>query len=306
MREQDKARQWWKSPSERRSFLTGILLISPWLLGFLTFTTYPMFASLYYSFTRYDLIRPPVFNGLFNFQQIFREPVFRQVIQNTLVYVGIGVPMALFAAFLMANLLNTRIFGRSFFRAIFFFPAIMPAVVIALIWSFLLNPQWGAVNTVIKSMGLKAIPFLSSPLLAKPTLIAIGMWASGYSIVIYLATLQDVPRELYEAATVDGANAWHKFWNVTLPFCTPVILFTLVTGFIGGLQDFTLPWVLTGGGPNSSTEFYALFLYRNAFKYMSMGRASALAWMLFIVVVAFTIVLFRSSARWVYYGGGEE
>jgi multiple sugar transport system permease protein len=132
------------------------------------------------------------------------------------------------------------------------------------------------------------------------------MWASGYSIVIYLATLQDVPRELYEAATVDGANAWHRFWNVTIPFCTPVILFTLVTGFIGGLQDFTLPWVLTGGGPNKATEFYALYLYRNAFKYMAMGRASALAWMLFIVVVVFTIFLFRSSSRWVYYGGGEE
>ncbi len=147
------------------------------------------------------------------------------------------------------------------------------------------------------------MPFLSSPDWAKPSLLVIHMWAQGSAMVIFLATLQDVPRSLYEAATVDGANAWHKFWHITIPMCSPVILFNLVMSFVGGFQSFTLPWLLTGGGPNRATEFYAIYLYRNAFHYLRMGKASALAWLLFIIIVIFTVILFKSSARWVYYGG---
>lgn len=149
------------------------------------------------------------------------------------------------------------------------------------------------------------IPFLSRPELAKPSLILIGMWAQGNAIVIFLASLQDVPRSLYEAATVDGAGGWHKFRHITIPMCTPVILFNLIMGFIGGFQNFTLPWLLTQGGPNQATEFYSLFLYRNAFRYLRMGKASALGWILFVVIVAFTVALWKSSARWVYYAGAE-
>ena len=144
-----------------------------------------------------------------------------------------------------------------------------------------------------------------NPAFAKPSLILIHMWAQGRVIVIFLATLQDVPRSLYEAATVDGANAWHKFWNITVPMCTPVILFSLVVGFIYGFQNFTVPWLLTAGGPNNSTELYSVFLYRNAFQYLRMGKASALAWILFVIIVVFTILLFRSSRRWVHYGSGD-
>ncbi|MCB0098126.1 MAG: sugar ABC transporter permease, partial [Caldilineaceae bacterium] len=158
-------------------------------------------------------------------------------------------------------------------------------------------------NAFLQGAGLPVIPFIANPGLAKPSLILIHMWAQGNAMVIFLATLQDVPRSLYEAATVDGANAWHKFRNITIPMCTPVILFNLVIGFIYGFQNFTLPWLLTGGGPNNATEFYSLFLYRNAFIFFRMGKASALAWILFIVIVLFTILLFRSSRRWVYYGG---
>jgi multiple sugar transport system permease protein len=273
----------------------------------LIWTVYPIVASVYYSFHRYDLLRPPVFLGLRNYTRIFTQDAdFSVVMYNTFVYVIIGTPLGLASAFLMASLLNTRIAGRSIFRAIFFFPSIVPGVVVAMIWQFLLNPQFGAINGTLRALGLPVIPFLTSPPYAKPTLIMIGMWAQGSAIVIFLATLQDVPRSLYEAATVDGATAWHKFWYVTIPMCTPVILFQLVMGFIWGFQDFTLPYLLTGGGPNEATRFYALYLYDNAFRFLRMGKASALAWILFVIILIFTAILFKSSARWVYYGGGDE
>jgi multiple sugar transport system permease protein len=172
-----------------------------------------------------------------------------------------------------------------------------------MVWQFLLNTQFGLINSLLQGLGLPVIPFLSSPVLAKPSLIMIYMWAQGNAMVIFLATLQDVPRTLYEAAELDGASAFHKFWHITIPMCTPVILFNLIMGFIDGFQSFTLPWLITGGGPSNSTELYGLYLYRNAFEYLRMGKASALAWMLFIVIVTFTFILFRTSARWVYYGG---
>lgn len=282
----------------------GLLFISPWLVGFILWTAYPLVSSLFYSFTRYDLLRPAQWIGFGNYIELFTDdPQFSTVVYNTLYYVILSAPLGVISAFLMASLLNTRVFARPIFRAIFFFPAIVPTVVVAVVWQFLLNIQFGAINSVLQGLGLPVIPFLSSPELAKPSLIMIYMWAQGNAMVIFLATLQDVPRSLYEAAIVDGANALQKFWNVTIPMCTPVILFNLIMGFIDGFQSFTLPWLLTGGGPSNSTEFYALYLYRNAFAYLRMGKASAMAWLLFIVIILFTFILFKSSARWVYYGG---
>jgi multiple sugar transport system permease protein len=293
--------------SQRRNQLIGLLFVSPWLLGFLLWTVYPLLSSLYFSLTRYDLLRDPIFIGLENYNEIFtRDPLFGKVTYNTLYYVGLSAPLGVAAAFLMASLLNTEIKGRSVFRAIFFFPAIIPAFVTAVVWQFLVNVQYGAINGTLQGLGLPVIPFIANPDYAKPTLILIHIWAQGNAIVIFLATLQEVPRSLYEAATVDGANAWHKFWNVTIPMTTPVILFNLVIGLIYGFQNFTLPWLLTAGGPNNATELYTLFLYRNAFQYLRMGKASALAWILFVVIVVFTILLFRSSNRWVYYGGEND
>ena len=206
-------------------------------------------------------------------------------------------------AFLMATLLNTKIVGRSVFRGIIFVPSIVPAMCTAIVWLFLLNVQYGAVNGVLKSLGLATIPFLSSPALAKPSLILIYIWLQGAAVTIYLAALQDVPRSLYEAAMIDGASAFRQFWHVTVPLCTPVILFTLIMGIISGFQEFTIPWMLTQGGPMKSTEFYAVNLYRNAFVQLSMGKASAMAWILFVVIMVFSVIIFRTSARWVYYGG---
>ena len=292
------------SSAQRRSLLTGLFFISPWLLGLLLWTVYPLASSLYYSFTRYDLLRPAVFIGLENYRDIFTtDPHFPEVMYNTFYYVVFSAPLGVISAFLVASLLNTRIVGRSAFRAMFFFPAIVPAIVTAAVWQFLLNVQWGAINSTLQALKLPIIPFLSNPQLAKPSLILIHMWAQGNAMVIFLATLQDVPRSLYEAATVDGAGAWHKFRHITIPMCTPVILFNLVMALIGGFQNFTFPWLLTRGGPNNATEFFAIYLYRNGLLYLRMGKASALAWIMFAVIVVFTVVLFRSSARWIYYGG---
>jgi multiple sugar transport system permease protein len=204
---------------------------------------------------------------------------------------------------LVAKLLNSNIVGQSFWRAVMYIPSIVPAVCTAMVWLFLLNIQYGAINGVLQALGLRAIPFLSNPALAKPSLILVAIWSTGNAVVIFLAGLQDVPRSLYEAATVDGANAWQRFRNVTLPMSTPVILFNMFIGFINAFQEFTSAQLITNGGPANATLFYSLYLYRQAFQFLRMGKASALAWILFLMVVVFSLILFRTSARWVYYGG---
>ncbi len=293
-----------RSRAERRNQLLGLLFISPWLIGFILLAATPLIMSFYYSLTRYDLIGAPRFLGFNNYVRLFTtDPDFWKVIGNTFYYVLLGVPIGTAVAFLIANLLNADIKGRAIFRSIMYIPAIVPAVCTAMVWLFLLNTQYGAINGVLKALELPTIPFLSSPQLSKPTLVMIYIWAQGAAIVIYLAALQDVPRSLYEAATVDGANAWHKFWHVTVPLCTPVILFNTIMGIIGAFQEFTLPWLLTQGGPAKSTELYVMNLYRNAFVQLSMGDASAMAWILLVIILIFTVILFSTSARWVYYGG---
>ncbi len=297
------------SAAERRRLIWGLIFVSPWIFGFIAFTVYPMIQSLLISFTRYDLLRPPVPIGLANYIELFTDdPNFGKVVYNTFYYVLLSAPLGVVSAFLMAALLNTKIVMRSSFRGIFFFPAIVPAVVTATIWQFLLNSQYGAVNSTLQALGMPIIPFLSNPDLIKPTFILIHVWAQGGAILIFLAALQDVPRSLYEAAEIDGAGYWQRFWNITMPMCTPAILYNMVTSFIVGFQVFTLPYLLVGvnGGPERAGQMYAALLYDNAFRFLRMGKASALAWVLFIVIMFFTIVLFKTSARWVYYGGSDD
>ncbi len=289
------------SRRELQDQVAGMLFVAPWVIGFILWTLIPMASSFYYSFTQYDLLTPPRWLGLNNYTNLITDKDFHLVVRNTMWWVLISAPMGVISAFLMAALLNTKIVGRSFFRAIFFFPSIVPSIVIATVFLFLLNIQYGAINGALKALGMQTIPFLSNPSWAKPTLLIIHMWAQGSAMVIFLASLQDVPREMLEAATVDGANTWHKFWNITIPMVSPVILFNTIMALIGGFQNFDLPWLLTQGGPNRATEFFSLFLYRNAFIYLRMGKASALAWVLFLVIVIFTVILFRSSAKLVYY-----
>lgn len=296
-----------RSPAERRNLLFGLIFASPWIIGFLLFTLIPLGSSLYYSFTRYDLLGDPVWIGLRNYNLLLtNDDDFRTVMYNTLWWVLISSPLGVISAFLMALLLNTNIPGRSIFRSIFFFPSIVPVVVTAFVWQFLLSVQYGAINGVLQGWGFPVIPFLSNPSYVKPSLVLIHMWAQGSAMVIFLATLQDVPRSLYEAAEIDGANSWQRLWSVTVPMVSPVILFNLVMSLIGGFQNFTLPWLMTQGGPEKATEFYAIFLYRNAFQYLLMGKASALAWFLFVIIVLFTIVVFRVSGRYTYYAGSTR
>ena len=292
---------------ELRDFGTGILFASPWLVGLLLWTVYPILASLYYSFTNYDAVRVPRWIGLGNYaNMVLRDETFHTVLGNTFYLVFIGVPAGLIVAFLLANLINNDFKFRPVFRTIFFLPSIAPAIATAEVWRWVYNPRYGLINSVIKAMGLRVIPWLSSPVLAKPSLIIINCWAQGTSMMIFLAALQGVPRSLYDAALVDGANAVKRFWYVTLPICTPSILFVTLTSLIGTFQYFTLGWLLTEGGPKNSTEFYSMYLYRNAFRFFKMGYASAMAWLLFVLIVVFTIVIFRSSASWVYYGGETD
>jgi multiple sugar transport system permease protein len=292
------------SKLERRNQMLGLLFISPWLIGFVCLAIIPLIMSFYYSLTRYDLIAPPKFIGLGNYTKLFtNDPDFWIVVGNTFYYVLLGVPLGASVAFLIANLLNTDIKGRAVFRSIIYIPTIVPAVCTAIVWLFLLNTQYGAINGVLKAFEQPTIPFLSNPTLSKPTLVLIYIWAQGSAVVTYMAALQDVPKSLYEAATIDGATAWNKFWNVTVPLCTPIILFNAIMGFISAFQEFTLPWLLTGGGPGKSTELYVMNLYRNAFTQLSMGKASAMAWILLVIILIFTVILFNTSAKWVYYGG---
>ena len=295
------ARQDW------RNLAKGLLFASPWVAGLLLFTVYPIVASMFYSFTRYDVIRPAKWIGLANYVELFTDDaLFMVSVRNTLYFVLVGVPAALITAFSLANLLNADVRFRSVFRTIFFIPSIVPTVAAVMVWLWIYHPRYGIINSFLASNGLPGIPWLSDPSMAKPSLIIIQCWAQGGAIVIFLAALQDVPRSLYEAALTDGANGWQRFWHVTIPMCTPSILFVMLTGLIGTFSSFTLPYLLTQGGPLNATLLYGVYLYQNAFSYFRMGYASAMAWILFVVVVASAAGIFRTSARWVYYGGQQE
>lgn len=296
-----------RNAKEIRDILKGLLFITPWLIGFFAFTLYPIIASLYYSFTRYDIISSPHWIGLANYQNLlFDDDTFRVVVWNTLYWVIVGVPIGVIVAFLLATLLNNEFKLRPFFRTIFFLPSIVPTVAAAMVWLWIYNPRFGLINSMLAALGYQAIPWLSSPSMVKNSLIIINSWAQGGAMIIFLAALQDVPRSLYDAAVVDGANRWQQFWNVTIPMCTPSILFVGLTGLIGAFQYFALPWIMTDGGPLQASELYGVYLFRSAFKHFKMGYASALAWILFIIIAISTVILFRTSARWVYYAGEEK
>jgi len=289
----------------RRNLTYGLLFISPWIIGFSVFTLYPMIASLYYSFTNYDILTPVKFVGLQNFIDMFQNKLFQTAIYNTVYFAIFSIPISIVVSIMIAMLLNTNVRGMAFYRTVFFLPSIVPAVAAGLLWVWILNPQFGLANAILKMFGLPALGWLSDPTWAKPSLILMGLWAVGGSMVIYLAALQDVPKELYEACDLDGANGWQRTWAVTIPLITPTIFFDLVLGIIGTFQYFTTVYVVTQGqgGPMDSTLMYGLLLYRNAFSYLKMGYASAMAWFLFSVVLFITLIIFKSSGRWVFYQG---
>ena len=300
------ARRRWLT-SGRRNQLLGLAFVSPWIVGFFAWWAVPIGASLYLSFTRYDIINDPRFIGLRNYERLFTEdPTFPIVLFNTLYFVLIGVPAGLLVAYLLASLLNNNIVARPLFRTFFFIPALVPATATAMVWLWIYNPRYGLINSMLATQGIQGIPWLSSPDMAKLSLILINSWMQGVAIVIFLAALQDVPRELYEAATVDGANATRRWWHVTIPLTTPSILFVLITSLINMFQYFSIGWILTQGGPLSSTRFYGIYLYQNAFQFFKMGYASSLSWLMFLVIITITLFTFRTSVGWVHYGGDQQ
>ncbi|MCS7222863.1 MAG: sugar ABC transporter permease [Anaerolineae bacterium] len=290
-----------------RELALGIAFISPAIIGFLAFTIYPVLMALYYSFTDYNILQPPLWIGLDNYRDLItRDKTFKIAIWNTLYMVVIGLPIHLVFDFLMAMLLNVKIRGRSLYRTIFYMPSITPIVATAILWLWIYNPQYGLANSVLQALGLPTIGWIADPFWSKPSLIFMGMWYGGNTILIYLAGLREVPAELLEAAELDGANAVRRTWHVTLPMVSPVIFYTLIINMIGYFQYFTEAWVMTAqrsgaaGGPLNSMMFYTMYLYQNAFQFFKMGYASAMAWILFLIVLVATVVLFRTSG-WVYY-----
>lgn len=297
----------WHRGRRWRELALGIAFISPAIIGFLAFTVYPVLMSLYYSFTDYDILQPPLWIGLDNYRDLItRDKTFKIAIWNTVYMVVIGLPIHLVFDFLMAMLLNVKIRGRSLYRTIFYMPSITPIVATAILWLWIYNPQYGLANSVLQALGLPTIGWIADPFWSKPSLIFMGMWYGGNTILIYLAGLREVPTELLEAAELDGANAVRRTWYVTLPMVSPVIFYTLIINMIGYFQYFTEAWVMTAqrsgaaGGPLNSMMFYTMYLYQNAFQFFKMGYASAMAWILFLIVLVATAVLFRTSG-WVYY-----
>lgn len=292
-------------PLERENQRNGMLFALPWLLGFAIFIVYPLIASLYYSFCAYDAIRPPRWTGLQNYQRLFFEDaLFWKSLWNTLYMVAFGLPVGLIAALGIAMLLNQKVRGVAFYRTLYYLPSITPVVATSILWMWLFNPEMGLVNLFLRKAGIANPPaWLADPAWSKPALILMSLWGAGGGMVIYLAALKDVPEALYEAAALDGASRWSQFRHVTLPMISPVIFFNLIMGLIGSFQYFTQAFVMTNGGPQDSTTFYALHLFNRAFLDFKMGYASAMAWVLFAITLLCSLAVFRSSAKWVYYGG---
>ena len=289
---------------EFRTLMTGLAFTSPWILGFLIFTLYPVAASIYYSFCDYDVISKPVWIGLMNYKDMVTDNVFWKSLGNTFYYASLSLPLCLVVALLIAVLLNNSVAGRPAFRTFFFLPSLVPQVAIAMIWLWIFNGKFGLLNYALKWLGVEGPNWLADEHWTKPSLVLTSLWGVGGSVVIYLAALQDVSRELYESADIDGASAWTKLWHITVPMISPVIYFNLIMGIIGALQVFSGPYIMFGGGgPNRSALFYAVYLYENAFNYFQMGYACAMAWVLFLIILFLTWLATSSTRKHVYYAG---
>jgi multiple sugar transport system permease protein len=290
----------------QREAAAAYLYTIPWVIGFIIFTAGPMLTSLYYSFTKFNIIDPPVWVGFENYINLFNNPIFWQSVKVTFYYASLALPLGL----IVAVLLNQEIWGQKIWRTIYFLPSVIAGVAVALMWVRLLNPNIGLVNAFLRLLGIQGPGWLQDPQWSVPSLVLMSLWGVGGSMIIYLAGLQGIPTALYEAAKIDGANALQRFRHITIPMMTPIIFYNLVLGLITTFQLFTEVFVATGaggagnlGGPARSTMVYNLYLYLNAFRYFDMGTASAMAWILFLFILMITIFLFRSSSFWVYYEG---
>lgn len=292
---------------EKRDLRRGLTFISPWILGFSLFTIYPVGASLYYSFTDFSVLVPPVYIGAINYSDLLQDKIFWKTISNTFYYAMMALPLALIVSLSIAILLNQQIKFRGLFRTIYFLPSLVPLVTLAILWQWIFNGQYGVLNygleKILDPIGISPPNWLGNPNWTKPALVLTGLWGVGGAMVIYLAALQEVPGHLYEAAEIDGASSFQKFWHITLPMISPVIYFNLIMGIIGVLQVFAVPYVMLGQGPARSTYFFAMYIYNNAFKYLKMGYASAMSWIMFILILSLTLIATKITRKHIYYGG---
>jgi multiple sugar transport system permease protein len=281
----------------------GLLFISPWIIGFCVFYLYPFFATLYYSFTTFTGIGNPQFTGMANYSSLLHDATFRTSLFNTLYYTILEVPLSTAAALGLALLLNMKVRGQAIYRTLFYIPSIVPVVASSLIFVWVFQPSFGIVNSLLSDVHIAGPAWFFSIAWSKPTFILLGLWGLGQPMVIYLAALQGVPREMYEVADLEGAGPWQRLRKVTIPMISPIILFNVILALVLAIQYFTQAQVIESpaGSPGTSTMFFVTYYYQQAFTNLHLGYASAMAFMLFILVLIITIVLLKTSSRWVYY-----
>ncbi len=293
--------------SAKREAKWFYIFISPWIIGFLLFTLYPMIASLYYSLHTYNIVDIQ-YVGLANFRELFNDHIFMKSLVVTGTYVLVSVPLSIVAALMVAILLNQKIPFLSFWRTLYYLPSIISGVASALLWRWIFNGKFGILNTFLLRFGIIGPDWFNSEKWAMPAYWIISLWGIGGSMVIYLSALQGVPTSLYEAAEVDGASSIKKFFNITIPMISPVILYTLITNMISSIQVFTMIYVISGGlgGPNYSTMVYVLYLFKNAFQWTRFGYSSAIAWVLFIIIAVLTLLMIKVMSKKVYYEDSDN
>lgn len=286
---------------ERKRLLLGLAFISPWLVGFLVFLAYPIYYSLKLSFTRYTGFGVPVSIGLDNYRRMWTDEVFWQSLVNTLYYTGLTIPLGMVVAMLLALAMNQNVPEIPLYRAAFYLPSLLPLFAVSFIFIALLDPRRGLVSRLMRLFGMQAVDWFGDPQFAKMALVILAQFGAGQMALIYLAGLKAIPLTLYDAAEIDGAGIWRKFWNVTIPLMTPVILYNIILGISAGLQVFTQAYIITNGGPANATNFYVFYLYNNAFRYSQFGYASAMAWILFIISILLAILVFKLASKRVHY-----
>jgi multiple sugar transport system permease protein len=288
----------------RQEMLAGYLFIAPWFVGFVFFTALAMIFAFILAFHNTDLLSTWRFIGLENFQLLFQDPLFWKSLVNTAYYSGVVVPLTTSFALIIAVMLNQGVWGQGVFRTLYYLPSVVSGVAVAIIWFWLFSPRAGLINAFLALFGIDPGPrWFYSEEWAMPGLIIMSLWSAGNAILIYLAGLQGIPSELYEAAEIDGANQLRRFFYITIPLMTPTIFFNVVINLIGAFQVFTQAYIATAGGPNNATLTSVLYMYRKGFEQFRFGYAAALSWMLFVIIMAFTLLVFRSSSAWVYYEG---
>lgn len=297
-----------RSKLARAEAFAAFGFISPWLVGFVVFTALPMLASLVLSFTEYDVLQPPRFTGLENYRELFEDPRLRLSLFNSFFYTVLHVPLAMLVALSLALLLNRVERAAGFFRTVFYLPSMTPAVAVGVLWLWLLNPRIGLVNRGLEVFGIAGPGWTTDPNWIKPGIVLMSLWAVGGTVIIYYAALRNVPLELYEAARIEGARAWHEFRYVTLPMISGALFFTLIVNTIYSLQIFSEVYTMffgqmQSGAGESAALFYVIYLFRQAFEFLNIGYASAMAWLLFVITLVLTFIQLRVSRRWVYYEG---